>query len=324
MSNLITGGTGFVGGAIVEQLAVSGKKTRVLARSTSKVDHLKHLNVDIAIGDVLDRVSLQRAMQGVDTLYHAAAQYEAWTADPEGMLETANQGTRNVMEAALAAGVKRVLHTSSAAAFGLPRNQVVSETMESPGPLIDAYYRSKYESEVIANSYIAKGLDVVTVNPSNVYGPRDVTKPLGRSIISLLNNQLPALWDANIPIVYVDDVARAHLLAAERGKAGECYLLVERNVEFRDFYAYVAKLGGVKLPPFLPVPAVLAAAFLGEFVSRFTRKPPLASVMQVRAGTQGTRFDGSKAPRQLGFEYTSMEMGLSKTIDWYKKQGLVN
>ena len=208
MSNLITGGTGFVGGAIVEQLAVSGKKTRVLARSTSKIDHLKHLNMDIAIGDVLDRLSLQRAMKDVDIVYHAAAQYEAWTADPEGMLETANQGTRNVMEAALAAGVKRVLHTSSAAAFGLPRNQVVSETMESPGQLIDACYRSKYESEVIANSYIAKGLDVVTVNPSNVYGPRDVTKPLGRSIISLLNNQLPALWDANIPIVYVDDVAR--------------------------------------------------------------------------------------------------------------------
>ena len=151
MSNLVTGGTGFVGGAIVEQLAASDQKTRVLARSTSKIDHLKHLNVDIAIGDVLDRLSLQRAMKDVDIVYHAVAQYEAWTADPEGMLETANQGTRNVMEAALAAGVKRVLHTSSAAAFGLPRNQVVSETMESPGPLIDAYYRSKYESEVIAN-----------------------------------------------------------------------------------------------------------------------------------------------------------------------------
>jgi dihydroflavonol-4-reductase len=262
-------------------------------------------------------------MQGVDTVYHAAAQYEVWTANPQEMLDTANQGTRNVMETALATGVKKVLHTSSAAAFGLPKDKVVSETMTELGPLIDVYYRSKYESEEIANSYIAKGLNLITINPSNVYGPKDL-KPLGRSILSLLSRQVPALWDANFPIVYVEDVARAHLLAAQRGKIGERYLLVERNVECRDFYSYVAKLGNVKMPPFLPASVVLVSAYLGEFVSRFTNKLPIVSVMQVRAGTQGTRFDGSKAPRELGFEYTSMEMGLSKTIDWYKKQGLVN
>lgn len=323
MTNLVTGGTGFVGGAIVEQLVASGQKTRVLARSSSKVDHLKRLNVDVAIGDVMNRASLQLAMQGVDTVYHAAAQYEVWTANPQQMLDTANQGTRNAMEAALSAGVGKVIHTSSAAAFGLPRNGVVSEAMTKSGPLIDVYYRSKYESEEIAKSYIAKGLKLVTINPSNVYGPKDM-KPLGQSIISLLNGQVPALWEANFPIVYIQDVAKAHLLAAQRGKIGERYLLVERNTEYRDFFGYVASLGHVKMPNFLPVPAVLATAYLAEFISRFTRKPPLASVMQVRSGTLGTRFDGSKAPRELGFEYTSMEVGLSRAIEWYRQQGLAN
>ncbi len=214
MTNLVTGGTGFIGGHIVEQLLSDGEKVRVLARRSSKLDHLKSPNVEIVYGDVLDAGSLAAAMAGVTTLYHAAAQYEIWTADPQLMLDTANQGTRNVLDAAKVAGVRRVLHTSSGAVFGLPKNQLVTEASGS-GPLPDVYYRSKKESEEIAKGYIAKGLDIVFLNPSNVFGPRD-TKPFGRSMVQLLNGQLPSLWEANFAIVYVVDVARAHILAAKK------------------------------------------------------------------------------------------------------------
>lgn len=322
MLNLVTGGTGFVGGAIVEQLATAKQKVRVLARPTSNVQHLNSLGVEIVHGDVLDKDSLENAMRGVHILYHAAAQYEVWTADPPRMLETANQGTRNVMDAALAAGVKKVLHTSSGASFGLPKNATVSETMTEPGPLPDTYYRSKYESEKIAEGYIAKGLNVIFLNPSNVYGPRDF-KPLGSSIVRMLNGQIPSLWDANFAIVYVDDVAQAHLLAAQRGKAGERYLLVERNVDYREFFKLVTAMGGVKMPPFLPIPVVRVLAEMSEAVSALTKRPPLVSVMQLKSGTQGTRFDGSKATRELGLQYTPMEKGLESTLAWYWQQGLL-
>ncbi len=323
MTNLVTGGTGFVGGAIVEQLVAAKERVRVLARPTSEVGRLKALGVELAYGDVLDRDSLLRGMQGVDTLYHAAAQYEVWTASPQRMLQTANEGTRNVLEAALSAEVKEVIHTSSAAAFGLPKNQIVTEEMSEPGQLIDTYYRSKYESEQLAKSYIPKGLDVVIVNPSNVYGPGDLVKPVGRSILGILKGEIPALWDANFPIVYIDDVARAHLLAAKKGKTGERYLLVERNAEYREFFGKVAELGGVKLPPFMPYGAAWVAAALTEAASALTRRAPLVSMMQLKSGTQGTRFNGSKAEKELGFSYTPMEQGLKKTLAWYKEQGLL-
>ena len=317
---LVTGGTGFVGGAIVEHLRRAGRKVRVLARASSKTEALTNAGVEITIGDVLDRNSLQKAMHGVDVLYHAAAQFEAWTADPNGMLDTANEGTRNMMDAAMAAGVSKVLHTSSAAAFGLPRNTVVTEEMKEPGWLIDVYYRSKHESEVIANSYLSKGLNLITLNPSNVYGPRDL-KPLGTSLVRFVNGEVPAIWNANFPIVYIEDVARAHLLAAERGKVGERYLLVERNAEYREFFEVIATLSRAKLPPIVPAWAALATAQIAELVARVTKKPPLVSVMQVRSGTQGTRFDGTKASRELGLQYTPMEDGLRDALTWYWEQG---
>ncbi len=322
MTNLVTGGTGFVGGAIARRLLAAGQPVRVLARSAAKATELQATGAQIAVGDVMDPVSMAKAMDGVSTLYHAAAQYEVWTARPQEMLDTANQGTRNVMQVALDAGVKRVVHTSSAAAFGLPKDGQVDEKMAEPGLLPDVYYRSKYESELIANSYIDKGLQVVTLNPSNVYGPRDL-KPLGRSLVSLLNGELPAMWDATTPIVYVEDVANAHLLAAEKGKPGERYLLVERNVSYRELFGKAVELGGGKLPPFMPVAMALATAHVAEFVARLTGKAPLVSVMQVKSGTQGTLFDGSKASKELGFKYTDMDAGLRATIKWYWEQGLL-
>jgi dihydroflavonol-4-reductase len=153
-----------------------------------------------------------------------------------------------------------------------------------------------------------------------VYGPRDF-KPLGTSIVNMLNGKVPALWDANFAIVFVEDVARAHLLAAQRGKVGERYLLAERNVEYRYFFRAVTELGGAKMPPFVPVPMVRLMAEAGELLSAVTKKPPLVSVMQLKSGTQGTRFDGSKATRELGLKYTPMQEALEITLRWYWDNG---
>jgi len=155
-----------------------------------------------------------------------------------------------------------------------------------------------------------------------VYGPRDL-KPVGRSIVSLLNGELPSVWEATFAVVYVKDVARAHLLAAEKATAGERFLLVERNADYREFFGKVIELGGGKLPPFLPHSLVLAVAASSELLSRLTKRPPLVSVMQLKSGTLGTRFDGSKAESELGLKYTPMEEGLRKTIAWYWEQGLL-
>jgi dihydroflavonol-4-reductase len=294
----------------------------VLARRTSKLgDYLKHPKAEIVYGDVLDKASLAAAMAGVGTLYHAAAQFDTWTADPQLMLDTANEGTRNVLDAAQSAGVKRVLHTSSGAVFGLPKNHMVTEASE-PGPLPDVYYRSKYQSEELAKTYIAKGLDIVFLNPSNVFGPRD-TKPFGRSLVQLLNGQLPSLWDANFNVVYVVDVARGHILAAKKAKTGERYLLAAQNVDYREIFGKVVELSGGKLPPFLPRPMVHATAIASEALSRVTKKMPLVSVMQYKSGTQGTRFDGSKAERELGLHYTPLEEALRATIKWYWEAGML-
>lgn len=320
MTNLVSGGTGFIGGHIVEQLLADGESVRVLARRSSLLgDYLKHPKVEIVYGDVLDRDSLRTAMQGVTTLYHAAAQFDTWTADPQLMLDTANQGTRNVLDAALGAGVRKVLHTSSGAVFGLPRDQMITEA-SGPGPLPDVYYRSKYESEELAKSYLAKGLHLVFLNPSNVFGPRDF-KPLGRSILMLLNGQLPSAWHATFAIVYALDVARAHILAARQAKPGERFILAERNISYRDFFGQIIQLAGGRLPPFLPGPLVHATAVLAEGLSLLTKKLPLVSVMQYKSGTQGTLFDGSKAVRELGLRYTPLDEALRATLTWYWQHG---
>jgi dihydroflavonol-4-reductase len=319
---LVTGGTGFIGGHIVEQLLANGENVRVLARRSSKLgEYLKHPKVEIVYGDVLDKASLAAAIAGVTTLYHAAAQFEIWTADPQLMLDTANQGTRHVLDAAQAAGVKKVLHTSSGAVFGLPENATVTEA-SGQGPLPDVYYQSKFESEEIAKGYIAKGLDIVFLNPSNVFGPRD-TKPLGRSILQLLNGDLPSAWDANFAIVYVVDVARAHILAAKKAKSGERFILAERNIGYRDFFGQVIELGGGKLPPFMPGPVIHGIALAAEAVARVTKRMPLVSVMQYKSGTRGTRFDGAKAERELGLQYTALDQALRETITWYWNAGML-
>jgi dihydroflavonol-4-reductase len=193
MSVLVTGGTGFVGGAIVLALVKQGNNVRVLARRTSKTEYLTAQGVEIAYGDILDKESIKSALQGCDILYHAAALYDLWGLDEKALIQTEREGTQNALDAALTVNIGKVIYTSTALTIGEPKGEVGTETTEHRGYFLSKYEKAKFEAEQIALSYLKKGLPLIIVNPASVYGPGDL-KPSGRAIIDFINGRMPGLF----------------------------------------------------------------------------------------------------------------------------------
>lgn len=322
MSILVTGGTGFVGGAIVRALAKQGQRVRVLARRTSKTEHLKAMGVEIAYGDVLDKNSIEAAMDGCDTLYHAAALYDLWGLDEETLMKTECEGTRSALDAALAINIKKVIYTSTALTIGERKGEIGTETTIHRGYFLSKYERAKYEAEKIAVSYSDKGLPIIIVNPASAYGPGDL-KPSGRAIIDLINGRIPGLFNGSNSLVYIDDIGTGHTLAAKKGKIGERYILSGNTLALNEWAGLVCRLSGVKMPPTLPTFLVGIYALFGETVSRFTKEPPVLSWETFRFISHGLRVEGSQAAKELGLEYTLLEAGLRNAIIWYWEQGLL-
>lgn len=320
MTVLVTGGTGFVGGAVVRALVTAGQQVRVLARPTSQTGQLAALGVEIVRGDVLDAASVEAALQSCDTLYHAAAIYDYWVPDKALLLRTEVEGTRNTLEAAKKAGLQKIVYTSTAVAIGERQGEVATETTPHRGYHLTSYERAKYEAEQLVLSYVEQGLPVVLVNPAGVYGPGDL-KPTGRGIIDVLNGKIPMLFPGVLAVVYIDDAATGHLLAAEKGRIGERYLLCERNVTLEEWFDQICRLAGVKRPSFGPVWGARALAFAGELASKFTGKAPLLSKDTLSITVHGLRADGSRAAKDLGLVYTPLEEGLPKTLAWYWEHG---
>jgi dihydroflavonol-4-reductase len=322
MTVLVTGGTGFVGSAVVRALVERGDKVRVLARRTSKVDELTALGVEIAYGDLLDQTSIEAALAGCDTLYHVAAIYELWVQDKQKLIQTAVDGTRNAMEAAHKTGVSKVVYTSTSATIGAAKGEVGTETTPHRGYFLSAYEEAKHKAEQVAWEYVEKGVPIVIVNPAAVYGPGDL-KSTGQGLIDVVNGRAPFLYPMSWSTVYIDDVARGHLLAAEKGEVGQRYIFSERVVTGEKFFRLVCSLTDTKAPPTFPAPAFLPLVWAGEAIARFTRRPPLVSYDQFRTSTHGTSVDGAKAIRELGLQYTPLEEGLPKALAWYWEQGLI-
>jgi len=322
MSILVTGGTGFVGGAIVRALVKQGERVRVLARRTSKTENLTAQGVEIAYGDILDKESIKSALTGCDTLYHAAALYDLWGLDEKTLMETECEGTRNALDAAQAVNIKKVIYTSTAVAIGEQKGKIGTETTKHRGYFLSKYERAKYEAEKIAISYLDKGLPIIIVNPASIYGPGDL-KPSGRAIIDFINGRMSGLFEGSNSLVYIDDVGIGHTLAADKGRVGERYILSGNIVTLKEWGELLCQLSGVKMVPIIP--AFLAGIFslFGETVSRFTKEPPVLSRETFRIASHGFRVDGSKAEKELGIVYTPLEDGLRKTIIWYWEQGLL-
>jgi dihydroflavonol-4-reductase len=325
--DLVTGGTGFVGSHVVRALLARGRSVRCLARPASRRDNLEGLPVEIAPGDLTDPASLARALSGVQTLYHVAADYRLWARDPQELYRANVGGTENILAASAAAGVSRVVYTSSVAALGLtPDGSPGSETTPvARERIIGHYKKSKYDAERVAERWAARGLPVVIVNPSTPIGERDIKPtPTGQMVVDFLNRRLPAYVDTGLNLVDVRDVAAGHLAAAERGRVGERYILGNRNMTLKEILDVLARITGlsapgVRLPHWIP----LSAAAVATGVARLTGRAPRVSLESVRMSTHRMFFDAGKAVRELGLPRTPVEEPLARAVAWFRENGYV-
>jgi dihydroflavonol-4-reductase len=325
--DLVTGGTGFVGTHVVRALLARGCAVRCLVRPQSRRENLEGLSVEIAEGDVTDPASLARAIAGIATLYHCAADYRLWARDP-GELQRANvEGTDNVLKAAAAARVARVVYTSSVGALGLtPDGTPADETTPvSRADVVGNYKKSKFDAERVAEAWAGRGLPVVIVNPSTPVGERDVKPtPTGQMIVDFLNRRLPAYVDTGLNLVDVRDVAQGHLLAAEKGRIGEKYILGNRDMTLKEILETLAGLTGLSAPRIrLPHAVPLAAAAAATWAAHLTGRPPRVSLESVRMSRHRMFFDAGKAVRELGLPQTPVEDALGRAVAWFRENGYV-
>jgi len=328
MRAFVTGGTGFIGSAIVRALLADGHEVRALVRHGSDRHNLDGLDLETWEGDLLDRDSLLRGLAGCQQLFHAAADYRLWTPDPAAMYRANVDGTRTVLEVALRSGVERVVYTSSVGTLG-NRGDGPPGTEETPvslGEMVGDYKRSKFLAEREAESFIPRGLPLVIVNPSTPVGPRDVRPtPTGKMIVDFLGGRMPAYLDTGLNLIDVDDCARGHLLAAGRGRIGSKYILGGENLALAEIFRLLGEISGRTAPrvrlPYLPV---LAAAHLNEAIARITGREPLIPVAGVKMAAKKMFFDSSRARAELGLVTRPAAEALARAVEWFRANGYVS
>ncbi len=320
----VTGGSGFLGRGIVEQLVREGRSVRALARSETAADDLAALGAEPVRGDVLDRASLDSGLQGCEVAYHVAGANAFCLPDPAPLYEVNVTGSRNVVLAASTAGARRLVYTSSAATLGEEHGTVGSEESVHRGWFLSDYERSKLEAEqAVLEASRGTGLEVVCVNPSSVQGPGR-TGGTARLLLDFLNGKLRTAVDTRLSVVDIADCTRGHLLAESRGAPGERYVLCGASLTVREGVELFGRLTGlVEQPRFLPARLALVLAGGVEAAGRLRRrKPPLCREM-VRTLLHGHTYDGSRATRELGLDYTPLEETLRRTVAWYVENGFV-
>ena len=314
---LVTGATGFIGSHVARALLARGDDVRICVRDESKLENVADLDCERVVADVLDRRAMGRALRNVDRLFHVAG-LTSLRASPERLFRINVEGTRTVLEAALRAGVERVVYTSSVAALGPARpGQTVDERAAfCAGRLGVPYVNAKREAEIEALRIAAKGLPVVVVNPAHVLGPGDIYRSSTELVRRFILRRIPAYVDGAINVVGVEDVARGHLLAEESGKPGERYILGNRNYTLDRLFADLARMSGVEAPAIkLPVRAALALAAAAE---RTPGARPAITQIEVRAASQWWTVRNAKAKRELGWRPGPHEDAVESTVAWYR------
>jgi len=333
MKCFVTGASGFIGANLVHELNARGHSVKALLRPNADVRGLVGAEFERVSGDVSDRAALVRAMRGCDWCFHVAASYHLWLRDYAPMYAANVEGTRHVIEAAADAGVSRIVYTSTVGCIGLPRavNGRLTPTDERT-PVAEAqmsnhYKLSKWRAEVAARELAAKGLPVVIVNPSAPIGPRDVKPtPTGKVIVDFLNREMPAYLDTGLNWVHVCDVAVGHILAAERGRVGERYILghAEGNWSMKQALDALAEITGLPAPKFrVPYAVALLAAHFDERLANLTGKPPKAPLAGVRMAKYKMFFSPAKAIQELGLPQTSPKQALADAVEWFRVHGYV-
>ena len=314
---LVTGGNGFVGSPLVRLLAERGDDLRLTIRKRSRLDNIADLDVERVECDVRDRRAVRRAMKGVDRVFHVAGLVSQRPEDEEALFETNVMGTRIVLEEALRAEVERVVLTSSVVAIGpAPWGETADERqLFTAAHLGIPYVNSKHEGEAEAMRLAAKGLPVVVVNPGSVFGPGDVYGRATATVRRFMLGRVPAYVAGGLNVVDVDDVARGHLLADERGKVGERYILGNRNYTLDRLFADLARLSGIEAPALkLSAPVALRLVQAAEAAGVQTG----ITLTDVKVSSQWWCYRNGKAKRELGWTTTPHEDTIEATVAWYR------
>jgi dihydroflavonol-4-reductase len=317
MQVLVTGATGKVGHAVAQALVSRGDDVRALVRDPQRAAGVLPEGVKAVRGDVTDPASVVAAVQGCELVFNAMGIPEQWLADETSFNRVNALGTKAVADAARASGIRRLIHTSTEDVFHAEKGGRFDETQVADYPKGTAYERSKQRAEELALE-ARDGLEVVIVNPAGVYGPGpSATASFDKNLFEpLVKKRLPALVPGGLGIVFSEGVARGQLLAAEKGRDGERYILCDRHVTLRELADTVVRVAGRgRVPPTLPVPLARALAIGGEAVSRVIRRPPLLSKGQLHYFTWNAAPDSSKAQSELGWETTPLEHGIRKTLE---------
>jgi dihydroflavonol-4-reductase len=327
MKALVTGATGFVGAAVARSLLANQWQVRALARKGSDRRNLNALSLDVVEGDLTDLNSLEHAAQGCEALFHVAADYRLGARDPSQLYRNNVEGTRNVLHAARRGGVQRIVYTSSVATIGIPGDGTPGDeqTPNSVENMIGHYKRSKYLAEEVAREAAREGLSVVIVSPSTPVGPGDLKPtPTGQLVLDAAAGRMPAYVETGLNVVHVDDVANGHLLAYQRGKAGERYILGGQDMSLREILAMIATLVG-RAPPRvrLPYGVVLPIAYLAEGFAKLTGRSGRITLEGVRMSRKLMYFSSAKAVRELGYAWRPPLQAFEDAIRWFRDNGLL-
>jgi dihydroflavonol-4-reductase len=324
MRSFITGATGFVGANLARLLLAKGYEVRALVRPHSNPKNLQGLDVEIVEGHLCDP-SLTDQIQGCQVLFHVAAHYSLWQSDREQLHHSNVLGTRNILAAAHEAGVERTVYTSSVAAIGVPRGgKIADETYQSPvEKLVGDYKKSKYWAEQEAHEAIGKGQDIVIVNPSTPIGPWDIKPtPTGDIIVRFLRRGMPVYLNTGLNLIHVQDVAEGHILALEKGKTGDRYILGNENITLAQMLGILSELTGIPSPTRqIPAWIPLSVAWVDERVLARLGKTPSVPLDGVRMSQQLMFYDASKARQDLGLPQTPIKTALQEAVAWFLENG---
>ena len=326
MKVFITGATGFVGSHVAQELSRRGADLRILIRSTSKLENLAGLPAETVTGDLLQVDALRGAVSGCDAVMHVAADYRLWVTDPEKMHATNVVGTRELLRIAREEGVRRVVYTSSVATIGCFSDGRLADeaTPVSLANMIGHYKRSKYLAEQEAVSAARDGQQVIILNPTTPIGSGDIKPtPTGRIVVDFLNRKFPAYMDTGLNLVDVNEVARTHVHALERGRSGERYILGGENLTLKQLLDKMSAITGLPSPT-MRVPHSVAMAFAvwdQTVTGRLRGREPRATVEAVRMGKKKMFVSSAKAERELGFQVLPVYAALRSAIDWFRAHG---
>jgi dihydroflavonol-4-reductase len=328
MKAFVTGATGFLGSHVARVLGEQGADLRLLVRSTSNLRNLEGIKAETATGDLRDSSSLEKGMSGCDTVFHVAADYRLWVRDPAEMYRSNVDGTKAILDAARKNGVRRVVYTSSVATVGFTGNGHPADE-DSPVSLADMigpYKRSKFMAEQLAMEAGGSGMHVVVVNPTTPVGEQDVKPtPTGRIVVDFLKRRFPAYVETGLNLVDVRECAVGHVVALEKGRPGERYILGGENLTLKQILDKLGEISGLPSPKVkLPYVFAFATGIVDEAITgRLLHREPRATVDSVRMGKKKMFASCAKAERELGWKIVPVEGALRRAVQWFQANGYV-